>query len=154
MARVDPHSVTDDAQPATKHLEWDARVDFEDRRLHCTVALHFHAPATAATPLDLDARGLDIESVSALDDTELRFESLPTDAVFGTPLRIQVPAGATGVMITYRTSNEASALQWLAPAQTHGGQKPYLFSQCQAIHARSLIPCQDTPARRVTCRPN
>ena len=41
MARPDPHSVTDDTQPATRHLELDAHVDFETKRLTCTTTLHF-----------------------------------------------------------------------------------------------------------------
>lgn len=151
MARPDPHSVTDDAQPRTRHLEWDARVDFESKRLTATATLHFHA-AAAGGPLDLDTRALDVSSVTDLSGAKLEWSLGAPDAILGSPLRITLPAGALGVRVEYRTASDASALQWLEPAQTHGGQKPYLFSQCQAIHARSLVPCQDTPARRISYR--
>lgn len=35
------------------------------------------------------------------------------------------------VAVAFSTSPSASALQWLEPQQTAGGQHPYLFSQCQ-----------------------
>lgn len=150
MARPDPHSVTDDAQPITRHLSWEASVDFKTKRLTATALLHFREPPSAATPLDLDARGLEISAVTDLHQAALRWEPLPSDPILGAGVRVHVPAGATGVRLVYRTSAEASALQWLEPSQTHGGKQPYLFSQCQAIHARSVLPCQDTPARRIS----
>ena len=52
--------------------------------------------------------------------------------------------------ISYETSPNASALQWLDPNATLGKKYPYLFSQCQAIHARSIVPCQDTPSVKFT----
>ncbi|CAN0374031.1 unnamed protein product, partial [Discosporangium mesarthrocarpum] len=54
------------------------------------------------------------------------------------------------VRVGYSTSPQASAIQWLPPSQTHSGKRPYLFTQCQAIHARSLLPCQDCPAIKIT----
>lgn len=152
MSRVDPHSITDDAQPSIRHLEWEARVDFASKRLLATASLHFHQAPPRATALDLDARDLELSEVSDLSGVALEWEALPKDAILGTPLRIRLPPGTTGVRLRYRTGPEASALQWLEPSQTQGGRQPFLYSQCQAIHARSLLPCQDTPGRRITYR--
>src|SRR5262245_59107575 len=73
MARPDPHSVTDDAQPSTRHIEWDASVDFASKRLTATVTLHFREPASTATPLDLDARGLEVSGVNDLSGAALKW---------------------------------------------------------------------------------
>ena len=41
MARPDPHSHTDLAQPRQKHLAWKAEVDFAARTLRATATLRF-----------------------------------------------------------------------------------------------------------------
>ena len=54
------------------------------------------------------------------------------------------------INIKYETSENASGLQWLDPQQTEGKKHPYLFSQFQAIHSRSVIPCIDSPSVKQT----
>ncbi|XP_019497223.1 PREDICTED: leukotriene A-4 hydrolase [Hipposideros armiger] len=54
------------------------------------------------------------------------------------------------IEISFETSPKSSALQWLTPEQTSGKRHPYLFSQCQAIHCRAILPCQDTPSVKLT----
>lgn len=147
MARLDPHSCTDSEHPAARRLEWRARVDFEARRLEAEARLHFDAPVGGA--LDLDTRGLDIASVRDDADGDVPFRLGDADAVLGTPLHLVMPRPTRWVEIRYRTDPNASALQWLSPAQTSGGRHPFLFSQCQAIHARSVVPLQDTPRARI-----
>ena len=149
MARLDPHSYADDTQPRTKMFDWRASVDFSGRVLNAEITLHFAEPAGGG-PLDLDTRALVIDAVLDANGAPLAYTLHAADPILGSRLEIALPSGAESVHIRYRTSPEASALQWLTPEQTLGKRHPYLFSQCQAIHARSVIPCQDTPSIRQT----
>ena len=74
MARLDPHSYCDDAQPQTASLDWVARVDFGTRTLSATATLTFERAGSG--PLDLDTRGLDITRVEALDARAREFDEL------------------------------------------------------------------------------
>ena len=147
MARLDPHSYNDDTQAETESLAWTARIDFTTRTLEAEATLAFRAASEG--PLDLDTRDLAIDAITDGDGRALAFKLHPADPVLGARLTVTLPAGTRAIRIRYRTSPEASALQWLAPAQTAGGVHPYLFSQCQAIHARSVLPLQDTPRLRI-----
>src|SRR5207302_1100070 len=146
--RFDPHSYADIGQPRTAHVELALRVDFAERTLRGEAALRFAAPG--AGPLDLDTRDLDVDQVSDAEGRPLPFTLHPPEPILGARLRVQLPPGTAALRVRYRTSPLASALQWLEPAQTAGGKLPYLYSQCQAIHARSVAPLQDSPRFRIT----
>src|SRR5512140_1667685 len=148
MARLDPHSYADTDQPRTRSIDFALRVNFDRRELDGDVVLRFHAPGSG--PLDLDTRGLRIDAVESLSGAPLRHALSPSEAILGARLRIELPEGAEGVHIRYATSPSASALQWLDPSQTLGKAQPFLFSQAQPIHARSILPLQDTPRIRIT----
>ena len=102
----------------------------------------------------LDTRDLQIQKAETSSDggtwngTTYRLD--PATAAFGSALRVVVPPAADRVRITYASSPSARGLQWLLPEQTSGKKHPFLFSQAQAIHARSFIPLQDTPGVRMT----
>lgn len=150
MARLDPHSYADDTQPETEQLDWKARVDFDTRTLDCEAVLTFRRPGTGT--LDLDTRDLDVRGVYAVDGRPLEYGLAPADPILGARLRIELPLNTPAVRIAYRTRPTSSALQWLEPAQTAGRTAPFLFSQCQPIHARSIVPLQDTPRLRIRFR--
>ncbi|MBA2542922.1 MAG: M1 family metallopeptidase, partial [Deltaproteobacteria bacterium] len=54
------------------------------------------------------------------------------------------------VAVRYRTAPDARALLWVEPSGTSGKRAPMLFTQSQAILARSWVPLQDTPSVRFT----
>jgi aminopeptidase N len=149
MPRLDPHSYADSSQSRTRSFDWKARVDFDSQVLVADVTLQLTAPAKGGA-FDLDTRGLSIEAVDDGKGRALTFKLHDAEPVYGSRLEVQLPAGVERVHIRYRTASDASALQWLTKEQTLGGKQPFLFSQCQAIHARSVVPCQDTPSIRQT----
>lgn len=148
MARLDPHSYADTDQPRTRSIDFALEVDFDRRELAGEAVLRFHAAGKGA--LDLDTRGLRIDSVQSLSGAPLGHVLSPSEEILGARLRIELPEGSEGVVLRYATSPSATALQWLAPSQTQGKAQPFLFSQAQPIHARSILPLQDTPRIRIT----
>ena len=153
-AAPDPHSYAnfDQVRVTAAHLDLD--VSFERRELKGFVELSLDRSAAEVRELVLDTRELAIDGVLAIDAEsgyrKTAFRLGPNDPIFGRALRIRLPDGVSRVRISYHTSPEASGLQWLEPALTAGKQQPFLFSQSQAIHARSWVPIQDSPAVRFT----
>ena len=157
-ASVDPHSYADPEQFLVRHVALDLLADFEAHRLEGTAELTVEQRNPYGKELTLDSRDLEIRAVHlvAADGTTqvLAFRVAKRDPVLGNKLTIEFPhccepTQTMRIRIAYRTSSEASALQWLAPEQT-SGPHPFVYSQGQAIHTRSWIPLQDTPAVRVT----
>lgn len=106
----------------------------------------------------LDVSELTIEEIAVKTEGEkipVNFYLSEHVKEIGAKLTIDLPTKTSGklvVSIVYKTSPQASGLQWLKPEQTQGKKHPYMYSQCQAIHARSMVPCQDTGAVKFTFR--
>lgn len=97
---------------------------------------------------NFDISGLIISKV-LLDNERATFtvtEAGPNSVVKVTiPAAQQVKGTVVKIEFQYSTGEEASAMQWLDATATQGGKYPYLFTQSQAIHARSMFPCFDSP---------
>lgn len=151
----DVKSHADPLSFVTRSFDLDLEVDFEARQLRGSVTLELDRVDPAARELVLDTRDLQIDSVTTApagsdDFRTTRFALDPRDDVLGSALRIVMPRNAQRVRIAYATAPQASGLQWLQPEQTAGKHAPFLFSQAQALHARSMVPLQDTPWIRAT----
>ncbi len=144
-----PHSFARPHEVAVTHLHLDLQVDFDARRLVGAATLTVDR-RTDASRLFLDTNGLDIAKVATVHGTELAWELGQEVAKLGRPLAIELPAAGDQVVISYSSRPTAEAVQWLTPAQTTDKQHPFLFTQSQAILARTWVPCQDTPAVRMT----
>ncbi len=144
MSAADIHSYANPHESRVRHVELDLTVSFGERRLRGAAALQLEP---AGRRLVLDTRDLTIRRVNGRTDN---FRLGAKDPILGAPLEIDLEPGERSVLIEYETSPEASGLQWLEPPQTAGKRHPFLYSQSQAIHARSWIPLQDSPAVRVT----
>ena len=151
----DSKSYADPLSFVTRSFDLDLDVDFGSSQLRGSATLELERVDPSARDLVLDTRDLQIDSVSTAtagsdDFRRVRFVLDRRDDELGSALRIVMPRNAVRVRIAYATSPQASGLQWLQPSQTAGKRSPFLFSQAQALHARSMAPLQDTPWIRAT----
>ena len=151
---MDPSSFSN-KDHTIKHCDLDWSIDFNAKKISGTCAYTIIVNKPDAKHLVLDSKALDISSITA-NEQPLEFTlSTPSKVPgFGEKLMISLPESHNQkeikLLIRYSTTKDCSALQWLSPDQTVGKVHPYLFSQCQAIHARSILPCQDSPSVKIT----
>jgi len=139
---TDFHSYSRPEEAVITHLNWTAAVNFDTRIISATAAYDIHASEGAERIL-FDCVDLAIKEVR-VDGETVEWELGPTQPFIGQPLSIPVSPSSKSVSIAYESSPEAGALLWVE------GENPFLFTQSQAILARTWVPCQDSPGIRFT----
>jgi len=162
---IDSSSYANLDEVVTTHLSLALRIDVAARRLcdDSTATLTLTARVPGVTTTTLDTRGLDIVGVTDADGRELAFTASAVVGKLGGTLTVTMPpafAAAAGAVATvtvrYTTDGlggeggAGGACGWLTAAQTASGAHPFVFTQCEAIHARSIFPCQDSPSVKAT----
>ena len=144
-----PHDASSHARPdeaRVRHVSLDLTADFERKVFYGKATLDIVARADARE-IVLDSDGLVIHSIRA-GGQETTYELSSRDERLGSALTIQLN-GARQIEVEYESAPNATALQWLEPAQTSSGKR-FLFSQGQSILNRTWIPTQDSPGIRQT----
>lgn len=149
MIIKDPHSYAKPNDVAVTHLHLDLVADFASKTLDGFAELSIENK-TESNELWLDTKDLTINKILLDGDDETTFELGEDDKHLGSSLKVDITPTTEKVKIFYTTSPSAKALQWLNPSQTSGKVHPFLFSQSQAILARTWIPLQDGPGVKFT----
>ncbi|GAB4820711.1 hypothetical protein N2152v2_007757 [Parachlorella kessleri] len=137
-----------------EHCDLHLRVDFESQTLAGQAKYIVVIKRAGVSVLVLDTRDITV-GCGIVNGEAAQLSLGEPHKVLGAPLHIKLPAslaaGETVVVeLDFVTSPQSSAVQFLEPSQTAGGKHPFLFTQCQSIQARSLIPCQDIPAAKMS----
>lgn len=158
----DPCSFSQPGKIQTRHIHLDIHVDMPSQNLSICATYFFERLDPSHDQLILDARALKIYSVvqiNAKDTRKLTYDLRQNLAPIGDALIIHMPAPPPPTSRFFQiqielstdglgTSSAGGACDWLEPS--HAASCPFVFTQCQSIHARSIFPCQDTPATKAS----
>jgi aminopeptidase N len=151
---IDEHTYANLDDVLSTHIYLDLEIDFDNKQLQGFAEHSLEWQKNSAKQLILDTRDLQIAKVLYKDQDghwhRASWHLAAHNKVKGAKLTIELKYQAKKVRVYYNSLPQASGLQWLTPQQTATKTQPFMYSQSQAIHARSWIPIQDTPAMRVT----
>ncbi|KAK4509405.1 54S ribosomal protein img2, mitochondrial [Mucor velutinosus] len=152
---IDPSSLANLSEVLTQHVHFDWTISFIEKKIYGHVLLDLITLVPNVSKVVLDTSYLDLKDVS-LNGKSLKYTVAERHLSLGSALTIELPETLAQVgtkfqiKIEYSTTDKCTAVQYLEPEQTVGKKHPYLFSQCQAIHARAFAPLQDSPSVKLT----
>lgn len=151
----DPSTAANYEHVSVSHYALKWKVDFDKKCIAGNVLLTLDVKQDTAEVI-LDTRDITIQSITFTLNGETKKSDfvLKDNGALGQKLVVPTVALKSGdkplLEIKYESSNNAAAVQFLTAEQTTDKVAPYLFSQCQAINARSIVPCMDTPSVKST----
>ena len=151
----DPNTLSNYHNWKTTHTSTSFTIDWDGQKLDGKVTHRLKSTTKAETKeIILDSSHVLVHDIK-VDGKDVKWELTSRQEPYGSALQIKLDHGVeldktVDVSIDLSTTQACTALQWLTPAQTSNRKHPYMFSQCQAIHARSIFPCQDTPDVKAT----
>ncbi|KAJ7293982.1 peptidase family M1-domain-containing protein [Mycena rebaudengoi] len=153
MLDLDQQTQSNYTQVATEHVTFNWSIDFETQVLAGSAIHRMNVLIDDVHEAIFDSGHLEIAGAE-VNGKKVSYDLKPKHEVMGSALHILLPEGlksgtSIDVKISYSTTKDCTALQWLDKEQTQGKCFPYLFSQCQPIHARALAPLQDTPSVKI-----
>lgn len=153
LTENDPHSYARPDHCLITGIHLDIEVDFHRKVIAGFAEITCEKRSEQCSCLVLDTQELTIKGVTqGKGGPKLNFSLADPDPIFGSKLEVLLEpkqfadGSCTKVCVEYETSPSSSALQWLRPEQTAGKLHPYLYSHCEPIHCRAMLPCQDTPS--------
>ncbi|KAJ7909530.1 peptidase family M1-domain-containing protein [Mycena leptocephala] len=154
MLDLDPTTQSNYWQIASEHISFDWSVDFTAQTVSGSATHRMKVLLDGVEEAIFDTRDLEVTGAE-VKGSAVSYDLKPKHEVMGSALHVSLPKGlqsATSIDVTifYKTTQACTALQWLEKEQTQGKRFPYLFSQCQPIHARALAPVQDSPSVKIT----
>ncbi|MFT7119612.1 MAG: leukotriene-A4 hydrolase [Nonlabens sp.] len=144
---TETHSFAQPNDAVITHLDLDIDVNFDTQVISGTAT--YDIVNNGASQIILDSKFLDIKEVTANGATT-KFQLGKMEETLGQPLTIDIQEDTQKIAITYNTTAQTEALQWLTAQQTADKTNPFLFTQGQAILTRTWIPIQDSPQIRIT----
>lgn len=145
IIRPDVHSFSNSGQAFSKSANLDLTIDFNKRIIKGSVA--YRVELVSGNQIVFDTKGLDIHTVT-VNGKKTKIVLGKKDPLLGRSLTVPISKTASQVVIAYSTTPESEGLQWLDNTNS-GLQKPFVYSQGEAILTRSWIPIQDTPASKL-----
>lgn len=140
------HSYSNFDEITLDSLHLALSIDFRKHQLSGSAS--WAITSSEADTAVLDIRNMDVEKVQ-VDGADVKYVLTSEHPIFGQGLKIPIQKGSKNIEVFYSTREDAQALQWMSPEQT-AGKQPFLFTQSQAILARTWVPCMDVPSNRFT----